>query len=46
VERNVPAYRALRREIETTMGAVAYVDLRWRDRITVLPVDEAETEND
>jgi len=37
VERNVGAYLELRREIESRAGSLAAVDLRWRDRISVIP---------
>jgi cell division septal protein FtsQ len=37
VERNVGAYLELRREIEQRTGSLASVDLRWRDRISVIP---------
>jgi len=38
VERNVNPYLRLRHEIERRSGALAYVDLRWADRISVMPV--------
>jgi len=37
VPRNLNAYLELRREIGRHAGLVNYVDLRWKDRITVLP---------
>jgi len=37
IERNVQRYLELRREIESRVGPVEYVDLRWRDRISVMP---------
>ena len=37
IDRNVPQYVELRREIERRTGEVAYVDLRWTNRITVKP---------
>ncbi len=37
VERNLSAWLALRREIQGRIGPITQVDLRWRDRITVLP---------
>jgi cell division septal protein FtsQ len=37
VERNVNPYLRLRREIERGYGALEYVDLRWSDRISVMP---------
>lgn len=38
VTRNVVRFLALRREIAQRVGDVEYVDLRWRDRISVMPV--------
>lgn len=40
VERNVMRYLALRALIERRVGPIEYVDLRWRDRIAVMPVME------
>jgi cell division septal protein FtsQ len=37
VERNVMHYLALREEIDRRVGPTDYVDLRWRDRIAVMP---------
>jgi cell division septal protein FtsQ len=37
IERNVEEYIRLRREIERRAGTLEYVDLRWRDRIAVMP---------
>lgn len=37
IERNVQHYLELRRGIESRVGPVEYVDLRWRDRISVMP---------
>ncbi|HKQ59919.1 MAG TPA: FtsQ-type POTRA domain-containing protein [Candidatus Polarisedimenticolaceae bacterium] len=37
VERNLERYLALRSEIDRRLETVAYVDLRWRGRVTVLP---------
>ncbi|MCP3981626.1 MAG: FtsQ-type POTRA domain-containing protein [bacterium] len=37
VERNVHRYVGLREEIERRVGGTRYVDLRWRDRILVMP---------
>ena len=37
VERNVLRYLALRSTIEGRIGPADYVDLRWRDRIAVMP---------
>jgi len=38
VERNLSEYLALRRDIGNRVGPVAFVDLRWQDRIAVTPV--------
>ena len=46
IERNLGPYLALRAEIDRRVGPLAYVDLRWRDRISVLPSDEDGTESD
>jgi cell division septal protein FtsQ len=40
VERNLERYRELRPEIVELVGSLDYVDLRWRDRITVRPATE------
>jgi cell division protein FtsQ len=45
IERNLGSYLALRGEIDRRVGPLAYVDLRWRDRISVLPSDDDETES-
>ena len=37
IERNVNGYLELRREIARRVGALDYVDLRWQDRISVMP---------
>lgn len=37
VERNLNRYLELRREIARHAGPLEYVDLRWHDRITVMP---------
>jgi len=37
VERNLEHYLALDEAITSRVGRVAYVDLRWRDRINVMP---------
>jgi hypothetical protein len=42
VERNLGAYLALAREIEERSGVPASVDLRWRDRISVIPGQSKE----
>ena len=44
-ERNVGSYLDLRGEIEEKVGPVASVDLRWRDRIAVLPLNETKLES-
>ena len=41
-ERNVPAFLELRPEIARRVEAPAYVDLRWRDRIAVMPSKPTE----
>jgi cell division septal protein FtsQ len=38
VTRNVASYVELRRNISRRVGAIEYVDLRWRDRISIMPV--------
>jgi len=38
VTRNVASYLELRRKIAMRVGAIEYVDLRWRDRISVMPL--------
>ena len=43
VERNVEDYLALRTEIGARVATVEYVDLRWRERITVGAVEELST---
>ena len=37
IERNVEEYLKLRKGIEDRVGPARYVDLRWRDRISVMP---------
>jgi cell division protein FtsQ len=37
VDRNLERYAALRPEIERRVGSAVYVDLRWSDRISLLP---------
>ncbi len=44
-ERNVASYLDLRGEIDERVGPVASVDLRWRDRIAVLPLSETKLES-
>lgn len=41
VERNLNRYLELRREIAGQAGQLEYVDLRWQDRIAVMPVTQA-----
>jgi len=36
-DRNLDEYLALESDIADRIGAVSYVDLRWRDRISVMP---------
>jgi len=38
IERNVRAYLELEQEIGRRVGALQYMDLRWRDRISVMPL--------
>jgi cell division protein FtsQ len=38
IERNVGAYLELEQEIGRRAGTLEYVDLRWRDRISVMPL--------
>lgn len=45
VERNVLRYLDLRPEIERRVGAVVSVDLRWNDRISVMPVNRIMEED-
>lgn len=42
VERNVAHYLELRAEIERKAGPLSYVDLRWQDRISVMPSKDTE----
>jgi cell division septal protein FtsQ len=37
IERNVDHFLALKGEIESRIGRAEYVDLRWRDRISLMP---------
>lgn len=46
VGRNLGPFLALRAEIERRIGPLAYVDLRWRDRISVLPSEDERMESD
>jgi len=41
VTRNVASYLQLRREIHRRIGTIDYIDLRWRDRISVMPISES-----
>jgi cell division protein FtsQ len=41
VTRNVRSYLELRREIARRTGNIDYIDLRWRDRISVRPLSES-----
>ena len=38
IERNVRDYLLLSEEIEHRSGALDYVDLRWANRISVMPI--------
>lgn len=42
---NLDNYLAMRNYIASNYGDVSYVDLRWKDRITILPAEERSTEN-
>jgi cell division protein FtsQ len=42
--RNVRPFLELRREIERRVGPVARIDLRWSDRLSVLPADPVTDE--
>lgn len=39
IERNLPEYLELRRDIARRGGPMVYVDLRWEDHITVMPTN-------
>jgi cell division septal protein FtsQ len=41
VTRNIASYLELRREIHRRIGTIDYIDLRWRDRISVKPFSES-----
>lgn len=43
VDRNLGAYLALRRDLDRRVGAIEYVDLRWRDRIAIRPVTKTSS---
>jgi cell division protein FtsQ len=42
---NLDNYLAMRNFIASNYGDVEYVDLRWKDRITILPAEERSTEH-
>ncbi len=42
---NLDNYLAMRNYIATNYGDVRYVDLRWKDRISILPVEGRNTEH-
>ncbi len=42
---NLDNYLAMRNYIASNYGDVRYVDLRWKDRITILPAEERSTEH-
>ncbi len=42
IERNLSRYLELRHQIERRVGTLEYVDLRWEDQISVMPVQESE----
>ncbi len=44
VGRNLNLYREMRGEIAQQAGELQYVDLRWRDRIAVMPAIQEESE--
>jgi hypothetical protein len=46
IERNVADYLELRREIARVAGPLRYVDLRWRDHISVMPVEPLSPRED
>ena len=46
VERNLSAFLNLRGEIERLAGPASYVDLRWRDRIALMPATQPSTGED
>jgi hypothetical protein len=39
IERNLPEYLELRRDVARRVGAMKYVDLRWEDHISVMPAE-------
>lgn len=41
ITRNIVSYLELRREIRRRLGTIDYIDLRWRDRISVKPFSES-----
>jgi cell division protein FtsQ len=46
VERNLNRFLELRREIARRAGPLDYVDLRWSDRITVMPAADGSRKED
>ena len=42
---NLDNYLAMRNYIAANYGDVSYVDLRWKDRITILPAEERSSEH-
>ncbi|PYQ14773.1 MAG: hypothetical protein DMH00_00840 [Acidobacteria bacterium] len=45
LELNLDNYLAMRNYIAANYGPVTYVDLRWKDRITILPAAKRSTEH-
>jgi len=43
-DRNVQPFLELRREIERRVGEAAWVDLRWSDRLSVMPADHVSAQ--
>ena len=46
IERNVNPYLRLRRDIERGYGSIEYVDLRWSDRISIMPAMKSSAGRD
>lgn len=46
VERNLPEYLELRRDIARRVGSMQYVDLRWADHIAVKPKNPTPSKED
>ena len=42
---NLDNYLAVRNYLAANYGAMEYVDLRWKDRITILPAAERSTQH-